>query len=262
MADDNDVVFDEQLDEDSESESAYADSTQPDEDPSGDEQEGRGYSERYILINKQTFAEAEKFWSRHNPYAPKAMRLLEKFCEEFVASGYNQVRAARNMGYGSSADTVAKRFMSHPEFEKVLDAVHNRYLSRMRMRADRVLVELAKIAFASVGDFFKRNPGGTCSIKQMNELTREELAAVSEIVYKEYTDGRVELKIKMHDKLTALDRLGKHFGLFGDKGATAAVFEEVFGMDEDAAVTRILEISDKLRQRLEKKNAKQKGRDN
>jgi phage terminase small subunit len=58
----------------------------------------------------------------------------------------------------------------------------------------------------------------------LSATTRDQLAAVKELVVEDFFDGRGEdarkvrrVKIKLADKLAALDKLGRHLGIFNDK---------------------------------------------
>ncbi len=91
---------------------------------------------------------------------------------------------------------------------------------RTCIEQDDVVRELAKIAFANLGDYFRIGPDGLPALDLAN-MTRDQAAGLRDIVAEEYTTGRGEaarrikrFRIKLGDKLAALDRLGKHLGMF------------------------------------------------
>lgn len=79
----------------------------------------------------------------------------------------------------------------------------------------KVLEELAGIAFASFADHVTVQDGNLV-IRSTAELAREQLAAVASV--ERSASG---IKVKLYDKLKALELLGKHLGLFDGGGDTA-----------------------------------------
>ena len=79
----------------------------------------------------------------------------------------------------------------------------------------RVLEELAGIAFASFADHVQVE-NGNLVVRPSAELEKKQLAAVASI---EKSAGG--LKVKLYDKLKALELLGKYLGLFDGSGETA-----------------------------------------
>lgn len=84
---------------------------------------------------------------------------------------------------------------------------------------ERIMIELASIAFAKPSDVMEWGPDGV-KIKDSSELTPEQLAAVGEV--SESSGGGkdnpiVHVKIKMLDKQQALINLGKELGMFSQK---------------------------------------------
>ena len=85
---------------------------------------------------------------------------------------------------------------------------------RTGINQDRVLRELAKIAFVNPNDVINFRDA---TVKMTSE---ENLAAIASIKVKkipgEYGDA-TEREVKLYDKLRALDLLGRHLGMFKDK---------------------------------------------
>ena len=84
---------------------------------------------------------------------------------------------------------------------------------------ERVLLELARIAFANIEDVTRLDAHGQPYL-DLSELDRAQWAGIGEITVDEYTDGRGEdarqvkrIKIKLLDRQRALETLGKHYGL-------------------------------------------------
>jgi Terminase small subunit len=77
---------------------------------------------------------------------------------------------------------------------------------RHEVTVDRILAELSNIAFANTGDFFDWGPNG---VVVKDKSTPEQLAVVSE-VSQTITEGTI--RVKLHSKLEALDKLAWHLG--------------------------------------------------
>ncbi|HQN14164.1 MAG TPA: terminase small subunit, partial [Quisquiliibacterium sp.] len=81
--------------------------------------------------------------------------------------------------------------------------------------ADRVISELARIAFGNQRAVMRWGAGGV-TLRESSELTDDEAALVSEVAETVSAAGG-GLKLKTHDKVKALELLGKHLGMFVDK---------------------------------------------
>jgi len=88
--------------------------------------------------------------------------------------------------------------------------------TRTEITAQRVLEELAKIGFASYGDFLKLDENGRTTV-DVASLTKDQLAAISEMEINTSEDGKQRIKVKLHDKRAALMDIGKHLGMFREK---------------------------------------------
>jgi len=94
---------------------------------------------------------------------------------------------------------------------------------RLDVNAERVLGELAKLAFANLADYITVQADGTAYV-DLNAVTRDQAAAIAELQVDEYVEGKGEgarnvkrVKIKLADKGVNLERLGRHLKLFTDK---------------------------------------------
>ena len=79
------------------------------------------------------------------------------------------------------------------------------------MSADRVVRELAKVAFVNAGDLIDAR---TASLK--SDAAPDDLAAVQSVKVKTFGEDGLEQEVKLADKLRALDLLGKHLGMYKD----------------------------------------------
>ena len=138
----------------------------------------------------------------------------KKFVEEYLID-LNATQAAIRAGYSpNTAQEQSSRLLSNVMVKNEIDKAMAERSRRTGINQDRVLRELAKIAFV--------NPNDVINFRDANvKMTSEEnLAAIASIKVKkipgEYGDA-TEREVKLYDKLRALDLLGRHLGMFKDK---------------------------------------------
>ncbi len=95
-------------------------------------------------------------------------------------------------------------------------------LTKLDITADKVLQEIAAIAFANIGDYMVVGADGS-PVFDLSGLGATQLAALAEVTVEESNDvqsvkGRVRrTKIKLHNKIAALTLLAKHLNLLKPK---------------------------------------------
>lgn len=151
----------------------------------------------------------------------------EKFCqalalEDNQAEAYRSAYNVANMSPGSISQ-AASELARNPAVIARVEELRLLAFKKHQITADRILVELGKIGFANMGDYYKTDRFGTPYI-DLSELTHEQKAAIAEIQIDEYTEGRgsdareiKKVKIKLHDKRLALVDMGKHIGMFRER---------------------------------------------
>ena len=83
---------------------------------------------------------------------------------------------------------------------------------RTGVNADRVVRELAKIAFVNAADVINAEDATL-----RDDASEEDTAAIQSVKVKTFGEDGLEREIKMADKLKALEMLGRHLGMFKDK---------------------------------------------
>lgn len=132
----------------------------------------------------------------------------ERFCEEYVVD-LSATAAASRAGY---APASAGQLMLNPRVLARIDELKAARSARVRLTADDVLSEYAKVAFSDIRGVLTVSTDGV-RIHPSDTWTDSQAATVSEV--HEDKDGRI--KLKMHSKLHALDMIGKHLGMFIDR---------------------------------------------
>jgi phage terminase small subunit len=131
-----------------------------------------------------------------------------KFVSEYIKD-CNATQAAIRAGYvpKMASKLVAKSC--------IMDAIRKK-LAKFDVNAEKVIAEFAKIAFSNVGDFIEEGN----EIKDLSKLSRDKLATVESIQSDIRHDGgdsqgyTEKVKLKFHSKVSALENLGKHLGIY------------------------------------------------
>ena len=159
-----------------------------------------------------------------------------RYCEEYLID-LNATQAAIRAGYSEkTAYSMGQRLLKNVEVKTYIDELIDERKKRTEITQDRVLRELAIIAFSNAADYaavvereaFLEMEGGE-KIKLLDDdgnpvmyrtvepvltqdLTEDQKRALSVI-----KKGRDGFEVKPYDKVRALELLGKHLGMFTDK---------------------------------------------
>lgn len=141
----------------------------------------------------------------------RALSSREALFVKHYLSNLNAVDAARQAGW---SETYAKkqgyRILKRPGVQAAIAFEQADRSERLKVTADKVVLELAKIAFLDLNTIVSVE-NGKVVCKNSAELTEEQRSAISEI-----SQTKESIKVKAHDKLGALEMLGRHLGMFTD----------------------------------------------
>ncbi|HKW55283.1 MAG TPA: terminase small subunit [Stellaceae bacterium] len=144
----------------------------------------------------------------------------QRFVEEYLVDP-NGHQAALRAGYAPrGARQTVTHLLKHPEIAQAIRRGMDARSQRMRLDADRVLAELARIAFADIGNLVDWGPDGV-TLKPKERLSADDRAAVAEVAAGAGKYGAGP-RLRLHSKQRALDAIARHFGLYGK---TAQRFE-------------------------------------
>lgn len=136
----------------------------------------------------------------------------KRFVEEYLID-LNATQAAIRAGYSpETAGAIGAENLKKPDIKSRIDKAMAERSRRTGVSADRVLLELAKIAFVNAADVIDAE---TATV--VENASRDDTAAIQSVKVKTFGEDGLEREIKMADKLKALELLGKHLGMFKDK---------------------------------------------
>jgi phage terminase small subunit len=128
----------------------------------------------------------------------------------------NATQAAIRAGYSTdTAKEIGSENLTKPNIRAYIDKEIAERSKRTGINQDRVIRELARIAFVNANDVINIDEA---TLK--DNATEDDTAAIASVKVKTIPtkDGEgVEREIKLTDKLKALELLGKHLGMFKDK---------------------------------------------
>lgn len=143
-----------------------------------------------------------------------ADRLTDKdrrFADEYIID-FDAKHAAIRAGYAESTARNAAAWIraDNPEKPKLRQLIDRKMADMSRrtgITAERVLRELAAIAFVNIDDVVDKKTGGF-----LEDVQRVDLAAVAGYQVKK---GKMrEKEVKFYDKTRALELIGKRLGMF------------------------------------------------
>lgn len=142
---------------------------------------------------------------------PKQLRFVDEYLIDL-----NATQAAIRAGYSAkTAAQIGERLLRKVEIQAALSERMKEREQRTEITQDMVVAELAKIAFSDQRKVMTWGLSGV-KLRDSESLTEDDAAIVSE-VSETITAAGGSLKLKTHDKVKALELLGKHLGMFKDK---------------------------------------------
>ncbi|MFR7321693.1 MAG: terminase small subunit [Blautia massiliensis (ex Durand et al. 2017)] len=145
------------------------------------------------------------------------------FADEYLID-LNATRAYR-VAYPSvkkdeTAAAAAARMLRNVKVAAYIQERMQERQKRTEITQDRVLQELAAIAFAKTTDYAEIK-NECVRIKDTAELDEQQVRAIAGI-----EEGKFGIKVKLNDKEKALELIGRHLGMFKDKLEVSGLEEE------------------------------------
>lgn len=138
----------------------------------------------------------------------------QRFVDEYLID-LNATQAAIRAGYSvKTANEQGSQLLAKLSIQQAIAEKMAERSRRTGVNQDRVVLELAKIAFVKLTDIIDEKG------KIKDAATEDDLACLEGYKYK-YSDTdsgySVEREVKLSSKMKALELLGKHLGMWNDK---------------------------------------------
>ena len=148
------------------------------------------------------------------------------FAMEYLKS-QNATKAYLAVYSTKNEDTARKngsKLLTNTDIQAMIEKHGKLRQNRTEITADRIVMEIAKVAFADIGLVCDWNEEGKLTLKSKENMGPEGLASLNMIqsVDSFDKDGNIQStknSFKMNDKLKALELLSKHLGLLDGIGA-------------------------------------------
>ncbi|KKL71187.1 hypothetical protein LCGC14_2097430 [marine sediment metagenome] len=173
-----------------------------------------------------------------------------EFCRQYLKD-LNATAAARRAGYAvKNADVEGPRLLGFAGVQREIARLRLELQSRTQVSPEKIVRELALIAFSDIGDVIRFVDGA--AHLDFSDLPPEFTKSVSQITVETFTEGRGDratdirqVKLKMNDKRAALVDLAKIMGMMREQvdvnitsDHDAADFEDVSDDDLRAFIER------------------------
>ena len=161
---------------------------------------------------------------------PKQIRFVDEYLVDL-----NATQAAIRAGYSTkTAHVTGPENLGKPRIAEEISRRQKDLQRRTEVTQERVVMELARVAFADATDYVQvetriinrgevKVPIELAVHKETAELSADQRAAIASI-----KQGANGVEIKLHDKIKALELLGRHIGMFNDKLEVKAIVDNPF----------------------------------
>lgn len=139
----------------------------------------------------------------------------KRFVAEYLVD-LNATQAAIRAGYSEkSASRIAVELLNKTQVSEAIQKAMKDREARTEITQDKVLEELARVAFANGTDFARvtsKNGYKAVELIDTDEVPPEKRSAIAGI-----KEGKYGIEVSSYDKVRALELLGKHLGMFDGK---------------------------------------------
>ena len=148
----------------------------------------------------------------------------KRFCDGYLID-LNATRAYKVAYPTCKKDNTARanssKLLTNTNIQEYIKSRQIEMQKRTEITQDKVIKELAKIAFLDIRKLYTENG----QLKNIADIDDETVGAISSLEtyeeYEGYGDEREKIgdtkKVKMLDKTKALELIGKHLGMFKEK---------------------------------------------
>ena len=150
---------------------------------------------------------------------------MKKFVDEYLID-FNATQAAIRAGYSpDTANEQGSQLLARPDIRELVAEGQKAIAERTQTFQDNAVDELKIVGFSDLADFLTVKEGGIVEQKSFDQLTKAQTRCIKKIKQTVRTshssDGTIlhqtaTLEVELHDKLRALELLGRHLGMFND----------------------------------------------
>ena len=151
--------------------------------------------------------------TRAKPGTSKAAAAARRlsFAHAYIANGRNGTQAAITAGFSQKgAHVTAARLLEDIRVSALIAELTAELSQATRLTAERVLTEVGRLAFSDIRKLYREDG----SMKPPTEWDADTAATVATFEVQTSANGVTTRKVKMWDKVSALEKAMRHLGLF------------------------------------------------
>lgn len=176
----------------------------------------------------------------------------KEFCRQYLTNGFKGTKAVYAAGYEVTSDKAASvqaaRLLGDARIGEFMATLQKPALDKFEITQDRIMREVALLAFSNIGDFMVRDAETGQAWIDVTKASHEELAALEVFEVVELPPSKIVIegqeverevlrtKIKMRDKWSPLEALMKRANLLQEK---VTVEHEFADMDKNEIARRV-----------------------
>ncbi len=136
------------------------------------------------------------------------------FCLEYLTD-LNATQAAIRAGYSKkTARQIGQENLTKLDILDEIQKQQKVRINRLELKGENVIKQLSDIAFSDITDIVNIvtvENETKLVFTETKELSKSQRAGIANL-----TIGKDGIKVQLHDKISALDKLAKHLGLYGE----------------------------------------------
>lgn len=142
----------------------------------------------------------------------------KRFADKYFET-LNATQSAIYAGYSElSARSKASQLLDEEDVSEYLTKLKEKAEVKHSISQDRWLAELEAVGFSNIQDFIS-DGNNIKDISKLPEIKAKSVLSVKKTVLEFEGGEKVTTEFKLHDKLNALDKIGRHFGYFDKDNA-------------------------------------------
>ena len=163
----------------------------------------------------------------------KLTKQQQNFVDEYVKdSTRNATECVTRAGYDTKyPEKMATQLLDNTRIMEEINKIRQPAMEKNKVTQDKIINELALVAFNDMKEFAEWKDRNII-LKDSNELG-DMSRAVSSISETLNNRGDKALKVKLYDKLKALELLGKYFNMFKDSNTNIGELKIVVTLPDD-----------------------------
>ena len=154
-------------------------------------------------------------------YMPNLTPKQLRFCEEYLVD-LNATQAALRTGYSkNTANEQGSRLLANVKIQAYISDLKAQRSKRTEISADRILRELAIVGLSDIRHYFENG----WEVRDIDDIPDVQSKAIQKVKKKtrttikgrgddQTTETITEVEIGLYDKLSALEKIGRHTSFF------------------------------------------------